>query len=72
MHTAPSRLITLDDAADRLAISPARVQRLINRGHFPATRIGGDVRIAESVIDKYIQDVSRKGVFGNYPDPLQD
>ena len=40
--------------ADRLAVSPRHVRRLIERGELPVHRIGSAVRISEDDLARYL------------------
>jgi len=63
MPTPPQipQLVTLGEAADRLAISKRHLQRLIARGELPAGRVGEGVRISVSVLVAYIAAHTRIG-----------
>lgn len=50
----PDRLLTKKDAADRLAVSPATVSRLIAAGALPAVKIGKLVRIRPADLSAFV------------------
>lgn len=56
-----ARLITAEEAAERLAVSPRHVRQLIARRELPVVRVGGAVRVWSSDIDTYIRE-HRRGV----------
>lgn len=60
-HTESVRLLTLKEAADRLAISKRSLEREIASGRFPKpVRIGGrSVRISLDTLRNYIAALSR-------------
>jgi excisionase family DNA binding protein len=47
-------LLTIALVADRLAVSPRHVRRLIERAELPAHRIGSAVRISEDDLARYL------------------
>jgi excisionase family DNA binding protein len=49
-----SRLLTLKEAADQLALSTRTVRRLVARGDLDAVRLGRSVRIAPSSLEKIL------------------
>jgi excisionase family DNA binding protein len=52
MTTEPTQYISLQDAADRLAVDPKTVRRYISRGLLPAVKLGGHlVRIPVAAIN---------------------
>jgi excisionase family DNA binding protein len=50
-----SRLLTVDEVAQRLRLHPITVRRHIRSGRLPATRIGRSVRVKEEDIEKTIE-----------------
>lgn len=48
------RLLKIKDAADRLAVSPATVSRLIASGALPAVKIGKLVRIRPADLTAFV------------------
>ena len=55
----PDRLLTLPDAAARLAVSRRTLEREIADGAIAHVRIRGGVRIAESDVEAYIQGLRK-------------
>ena len=55
------QLVTLGEAANRLAVSKRHLQRLIARGELPAVRVGECVRISTAVLAAFI---ASKTLFG--------
>jgi excisionase family DNA binding protein len=55
------QLVTLGEAADRLAVSKRHLQRLVARGELPTVRVGECVRISVSVLIAYIASQTRVG-----------
>ena len=56
-HPAPALLLTIEDVADRLAVSTRTVRRLIEAGELAVHRIGRAVRIAEADLQSYLRRV---------------
>lgn len=60
-----SKLLTVDEVAQRLRLHPITVRRHIKSGRLPATRIGRSVRVKEEDIEatvespKNVQDMTR-------------
>lgn len=50
----PRLLWTLEGAAERLSVSAKTVRRLIGRGQLTPIRIGADLRIAESELERFV------------------
>lgn len=50
-----SRLLNVDEAADRLRISRRSCYSLIHDGRLPATRVGGLLRVEPDEIDRFIR-----------------
>lgn len=56
------QLLTIKDAAKRLAISPRTIHREISAGRFPRpVKIGRASRVPVSALEAYIQRLSRAG-----------
>jgi excisionase family DNA binding protein len=53
--TPTNRLLTVDEAADRLSTSPRFIRRLIAERRIEFVRIGRYVRISESVLSDFIE-----------------
>jgi excisionase family DNA binding protein len=51
----PLRLLTLKETADVLQLSGRTVHRLIKRKELPAFRVGGQWRVNESHLSKWMQ-----------------
>lgn len=62
--TAGDRMLTYEDAARRLHISPRTLRRMVDRGEFPApVRVSArSVRFSLAEVDAYLDDLlnSRK------------
>lgn len=54
-------LLTLEDAAQRLAISPRSVRRLIERGELTPIRIGRAVRLSADDLRAYVDQQRPSG-----------
>jgi excisionase family DNA binding protein len=52
MHKA---LLTLDEAAGLLSVSPRTVSRLLRNGEIPTVRIGRLVRVRTSDVQEWVQ-----------------
>lgn len=55
MRQTKDRLLTVDQAADRLNTGPRFVRRLIAERRITYVRVGRHVRVPESVIEAYVQ-----------------
>jgi|688.fasta_scaffold2066645_1 excisionase family DNA binding protein len=51
-----ARMLTMDEAAERLRLSRRQVERLITSGELAARRIGRSVRITESNLTAFVND----------------
>lgn len=51
----PNRLLTLNEAADRLAVSISTVRRAVNAGELKTVRIGKIIRVRPADLDEYIR-----------------
>ena len=56
------RLLTLPEAADLLQVSTRTLQRMIRRNELPALKVGGQWRVRESQLTRWIEvrEESRK------------
>lgn len=57
----PQRLLSFNEAADRLGVSYWTVRRLCDSDELPFVRIRGSVRIDQRDLDAYIEGLRRKG-----------
>jgi|KBSMisStaDraftv2_1062788.scaffolds.fasta_scaffold196668_1 excisionase family DNA binding protein len=55
------QLVTLGEAANRLAVSKRHLQRLVARGELPTVRVGECVRISTAVLVAFIASKTRIG-----------
>jgi excisionase family DNA binding protein len=51
-------LLTLDEAAEVLHVSKRTVRRMVDQKEFPAFKVGGQWRVRESEVAKWIQGLS--------------
>lgn len=56
MHNPLQGLLTVEQAADRLAVKPGTVYRYLNSGLIRKTKLGRAVFIAEREIDRYQEE----------------
>jgi excisionase family DNA binding protein len=49
------RLLTVDEVAEALRLSPSAVYGLIHSDVLPATRIGRSIRVSEKVLANYLE-----------------
>ena len=54
----PIHLLTLDEAAEVLQVSKRTVRRMVDQEEFPAFKVGGQWRVRESEVAKWIQGLS--------------
>ena len=54
----PFRLLTLREAAKVLQVSPRTVRRMVDQKDFPAFKVGGQWRVRENEVTKWIQSLS--------------
>jgi excisionase family DNA binding protein len=54
----PIHLLTLDEAAEVLQVSKRTVRRMVDQKEFPAFKVGGQWRVRESEVAKWIQGLS--------------
>ena len=48
-------LITVNEAAKHMSISPKTIYRLINRGHLTRIKIGAATRLSEDEVNAYLK-----------------
>ena len=51
-------LITINDAADTLAISARTVRRMLERGDLPTVRVGRSIRIPTKALKDWVDQVT--------------
>ncbi|HEX7992356.1 MAG TPA: helix-turn-helix domain-containing protein [Streptosporangiaceae bacterium] len=49
-------LLTIDQVAERLAVSPRTVRRMVNDGSLPCVRVGRQIRFRPKDIESYFSD----------------
>ncbi|MDP9388179.1 MAG: helix-turn-helix domain-containing protein [Actinomycetota bacterium] len=55
VHTRPvTLLLSLEDAADVLNVSPSTVKRLVRAGELPAVKVARTTRVRRSDLDAYV------------------
>lgn len=54
------RLLTLPEAAELLHVSTRTLQRMIRRNELPALKVGGQWRVRESQLTKWVQGRENK------------
>jgi excisionase family DNA binding protein len=54
-RNVPEPLLSVDEAADALRVSPKTVRRLIARGELPALRVGRQLRIGRDGFFAYLR-----------------
>jgi excisionase family DNA binding protein len=59
--TIAPRLLRLEEAADRLAISRSMAWKIIALGELRSLRIGRAVRVRQADLEAYITDAAREG-----------
>jgi excisionase family DNA binding protein len=59
MEGGSTRLLRIEDVADRLAVSRAMVFKLVAQGDLPSVRIGRAVRIRPGAVEEYIAQATR-------------
>lgn len=60
-HLPPARLLTPEEVADRLTVTPRMVRRLHERRELRAVKVGRFVRFAESEVERYVREHSVGG-----------
>ncbi len=56
MQTVEERYFTVEEVADRLKVSHMTVYRWIKAGQLGAYKIGGEFRITERDIDRFLKE----------------
>lgn len=51
------KLLTVEQLAERLAVNPMTVRRMVNRGQLPAVRIGRAIRFKPADVDAFLESV---------------
>ena len=54
----PLRMLTLAEAAELIHLSKRTLSRMIDRKEFPAFKVGGQWRVCESQLSKWIQGLN--------------
>ena len=54
----PLNFLTLSEAANVLQVSIRTVHRMVQRKEFPAFKVGGQWRVRENEVAKWIQELS--------------
>ena len=54
-HDGPIRLLTLKETAELLKLSRRTVMRMVQRKELPAFKVGGQWRVNESSLTKWMQ-----------------
>lgn len=55
MKTAP--FYTVATLAERLAVTPLTIRRMVARGQLPAVRVGRSIRFSPEAIDAWLESV---------------
>ena len=55
MVTVATRLLTVNEVAVVLRVSPATVYRMLGRADIAAIRIGGQIRITEPEVERFLK-----------------
>lgn len=63
--TFTNRLLSLDEASDKLNVSRSTVYRLLGSGHLHAVKIGKSTRILESAVEQLIAEAPRAKIAPN-------
>jgi excisionase family DNA binding protein len=56
-NTEPMHLFTLQEAAELLQVSTRTLHRMIQHGNVPALKVGGQWRVRESSLSKWMQEL---------------
>jgi len=56
-----TRLLTVEQVADALALNTFTIYRMVNRGRIPTVRIGRSVRVKESDLNQFVEDMTVTG-----------
>ena len=59
-HTEPLRFLTTHETAEWLQVSRRTVERMINRNDLPAFKVGGQWRIHEDSLAKWLEDLQQR------------
>ena len=62
---SPKPLLTLNEAATLLAVSPKTLQRLVARGDLPVIRVGSSLRFSTGDLEAFVAR-SRSGVLTRF------
>ena len=62
MEAAMSQLLRVFQAADRLAMKPATIRKLIYQRRLPIVRIGRSVRVKDTDVELLISEGYRKAL----------
>lgn len=54
------RLLTVEDIAERLALTPRVVRAWLRDGKIPGIKLGREWRISEKRLDEYIRDLHER------------
>ena len=57
-HNASLRLLTLKEAAELLRLSGRTMMRMVKRKELPAFKVGGQWRVNESHLTKWLQGLN--------------
>ena len=55
----PLRMLTLAEAADLMHVSKRTLMRMIDRSQFPAFKVGGQWRVRQTQLSKWIQGLDQ-------------
>lgn len=56
-----SKVLTLDEAADRLRLHRTTVRGLIDSGRLRAKKVGRTWRLTEAAVEKFLTDEDKRG-----------
>ena len=59
-HDGPIRLLTLKETAELLQLSGRTVMRMVQRKELPAFKVGGQWRVNESHLSKWMQGLQER------------
>lgn len=62
VETAP-KLLTADEAAEVLRITPRHVRKLVNSGELPGRKMGGRIRIHAGALDRMVEQLAERGSY---------
>src|SRR5437763_11253583 len=66
------RLLTLKEAADRLALSEESLRKKRVEGRLPVVRVGRSVRVLESFVDQAVRNGLEWPAHGTFPVKVDD